>query len=657
MMVIKGGKCKEERNRKKRKHEQVTTSNMVLKSLLRPARYFHGSIMTNRCFNPNKPRRRPCLICASFHHVTKKHHCSMNKDCSDKTTTSSVCLRCGGLGHDMGLCKYEYTEDDLKSVQCYVCKRFGHLCCGEACDSLWDVSCYRCGQLGHTGLSCGRHFEGDPEIESGFAASAANQDDLEKEKKKKQRLDGEGVADSTPHESNRTMMKKKKNKRKKKKNNKNSEQHVTAHESKGEKNDGILEQHSTLPEFNRKTKKNNVELKPTHESNRKRKKNKKAKDEKTLIAEKPNLRSGWITEDLEENPFHRGNIRRLSSPTAASGQDHHILPVSPPGHNHRLHAAHMGHYYGSPRFISGGHYYPDSHSTTPYDRNRTDSSFEYNGHLSDPPPSRLWEHNYPPTSPIAPLGHSHHRLPFTPPGHGHRSSTFSSGGPYTGSLSTLPSSGNRRYSSFESNRHPLDLPSSRLRERYYPPTSPIASSGHDHHLLPVTPQGHNHRLPTFSSGEHLSTIPLHGENHRDSFFEYNGRHLDPPFSRWQPHYHPTSPITPAGHNHHMLPSTYMDRNHMLHSTYEGHSQRSPTFNSGGHYSSPLSSTRYGGYHKNSPFESNGHLSGPSTSRWHSYYPPTSSHHHHQEQNIYDHAPSRYGPPHRYGEFSGNYERW
>ncbi|XP_033142244.1 ankyrin-2 [Brassica rapa] len=620
--MVNGGKSKEEGNRKKRKNQQVTSSNMVLKRLLRPARYFDG-LMTNPCYyNPTKPPRKPCLICASVQHVTK--HCSMNhpdKDCSDKT---SVCLRCGGLGHEMGLCKYEYTEDDLKNVQCYVCKGFGHLCCVEPCDSLpslWAVSCYRCGELGHTGLSCGRHYEGSPDIQSGFGRLATSAAISELGKKRKRETatlsslktnDVDSQEISILHDSNWT----KKKKRKKKKINKKSDQHVTPPESNGEKNDGNLEQHS----------KKNVESEQNftaHESNRKKKnKNKKAKGEQTPVAEKPNLRSGWLTEYLEEDPFHRGKIRRLCSPTTPSGYDHH-----------RLATTHMDHNYRSPRFISGGHY-PGSHSTTQYDRNRINSSFESNEHLSGPPP-RLWQRNYPPTSPIAPSGHSHHRLPVTPPGHNHWSPTFSSGGPYTGSLSVEPCGGNRRYLSFESNRHLLDPPIPRLRQSYYSPTSPI------------TPSGHNHMLPTFSSGWHstgsLSTIPPHGGNHRDSSFGSNGHHLDPPFSRGQPYYQSTSPITPAGHNHHMLPSTY--------------NQRSPTFRSGGHYSSPLSSTRNGGNHRNSPFESSGHLSGPSTSRRHPYYPPTSSHHHHQQQNIYGHAPSRYGPPHHYGEFSGNYEQW
>ncbi|XP_019087461.1 PREDICTED: DNA-binding protein HEXBP-like [Camelina sativa] len=73
---------------------------------------------------------------------------------------ADVCLRCGELGHDMILCKYDYTQEDLKDIKCYVCKSLGHLCCIEPCHSpSWTLSCYRCGQLGHTGLACGRHYD------------------------------------------------------------------------------------------------------------------------------------------------------------------------------------------------------------------------------------------------------------------------------------------------------------------------------------------------------------------------------------------------------------------------------------------------------------------------------------------------------------------
>ncbi|OAO93347.1 hypothetical protein AXX17_AT5G33600 [Arabidopsis thaliana] len=69
---------------------------------------------------------------------------------------AEVCLRCGGFGHDMTLCKYEYSHEDLKNIKCYVCNSLGHLCCIEPGHTQsWTVSCYRCGQLGHTGLvSC-----------------------------------------------------------------------------------------------------------------------------------------------------------------------------------------------------------------------------------------------------------------------------------------------------------------------------------------------------------------------------------------------------------------------------------------------------------------------------------------------------------------------
>ncbi|XP_020881331.1 cellular nucleic acid-binding protein-like isoform X2 [Arabidopsis lyrata subsp. lyrata] len=158
-----------------------TSSNLVLDKLLRGARYFdplnagwvtcyscgeQGHITVN-CPTPTK-RRKPCFICGSLEHGAKQcskgHDCYIcnkgghrAKDCPDKHNSGSkgaVCLRCGDFGHDMILCKYEYSKEDLKDIQCYVCKSFGHLCCVEPDNSpSWAVSCYRCGQLGHTGLS------------------------------------------------------------------------------------------------------------------------------------------------------------------------------------------------------------------------------------------------------------------------------------------------------------------------------------------------------------------------------------------------------------------------------------------------------------------------------------------------------------------------
>ncbi|EOA24155.1 hypothetical protein CARUB_v10017389mg [Capsella rubella] len=165
---------------------EPTPSNLVMNKLLRGARYFDppdagwvscyscgekGHITIN-CPSPIK-RRKPCFICGSLEHGAKQclkgHDCYIckkaghrAKDCPNKYKSRSkdVCLRCGDFGHDMVLCKYEYSQEDLKDIQCYVCKSFGHLCCIEPGDSLsWAVSCYRCGQRGHTGLACGRHYD------------------------------------------------------------------------------------------------------------------------------------------------------------------------------------------------------------------------------------------------------------------------------------------------------------------------------------------------------------------------------------------------------------------------------------------------------------------------------------------------------------------
>ncbi|KAL3325137.1 hypothetical protein AABB24_038969 [Solanum stoloniferum] len=66
-----------------------------------------------------------------------------------------MCLKCGDSGHDMLSCWNNYSAGDLKEIQCYICKSFGHLCCASYPDGgPSEISCYRCGLLGHTGLAC-----------------------------------------------------------------------------------------------------------------------------------------------------------------------------------------------------------------------------------------------------------------------------------------------------------------------------------------------------------------------------------------------------------------------------------------------------------------------------------------------------------------------
>ncbi|XP_010535774.1 PREDICTED: protein AIR1 [Tarenaya hassleriana] len=166
-----------------------TSNNMVLRKLLRGPRYFDApdggwescfncgeqGHMTINCPSLTK-RKKPCFVCGSLEHGVKQcakaqdcYICKQSghraKDCPEKyksvSKNTNICLRCGYSGHDLFSCKYEYSHDDLKDIQCYVCKAFGHLCCVDPSNSpTWAVSCYRCGQLGHTGLACGRLNDG-----------------------------------------------------------------------------------------------------------------------------------------------------------------------------------------------------------------------------------------------------------------------------------------------------------------------------------------------------------------------------------------------------------------------------------------------------------------------------------------------------------------
>ncbi|XP_042499219.1 protein AIR1-like [Macadamia integrifolia] len=161
------------------------SDNIVLRKLLRGPRYFDplGSSW-DKCYNCGKEghaavncvsqeRKKPCFVCGSLEHSVK--HCTegqycyickrkghRKKDCPEKdqkksSESSNTCLKCGDAGHDMFSCWSDYSPDDLKEIQCYSCKAFGHFCCTDFIDTgPRVVSCYNCGQFGHTGLGCAK---------------------------------------------------------------------------------------------------------------------------------------------------------------------------------------------------------------------------------------------------------------------------------------------------------------------------------------------------------------------------------------------------------------------------------------------------------------------------------------------------------------------
>ncbi|KAJ6425715.1 hypothetical protein OIU84_026318 [Salix udensis] len=161
------------------------TDNIVLRQLLRRPRYFDGPSHNGweKCSNCGQDghmvcqrtmrkwkRQKLCFLCGSLNHVGKR--CRKNRYCSvckgrghrakhcpvrdQERSSHGICLQCGTSGHDMFSCTTDYLPNDLKEIQCYVCRSFGHLCCvdfpdtdpGEAC-------CYNCGESGHLASSCG----------------------------------------------------------------------------------------------------------------------------------------------------------------------------------------------------------------------------------------------------------------------------------------------------------------------------------------------------------------------------------------------------------------------------------------------------------------------------------------------------------------------
>ncbi|KAK7401181.1 hypothetical protein VNO78_12502 [Psophocarpus tetragonolobus] len=201
-VVIAEDQEMEETSKATENHESVQGSsvqigdNMVLRKLLRGPRYFDPPDSSwGACFNCGEEghaavncsaakRMKPCYVCGGLGHnakrCTKAQDCFICKkgghrarDCPEKHANTpksiAICLKCGNSGHDMFSCRNDYSPDDLKEIQCYVCKRLGHLCCVNDDATPGEISCYKCGQLGHTGLACSRLRD---EIASGATPSS-----------------------------------------------------------------------------------------------------------------------------------------------------------------------------------------------------------------------------------------------------------------------------------------------------------------------------------------------------------------------------------------------------------------------------------------------------------------------------------------------------
>ncbi|KAI5560632.1 hypothetical protein POPTR_016G063800v4 [Populus trichocarpa] len=200
--VDRASKEMQEDTAKGMEREQVEfTDNIVLRQLLRRTRYFDGPSynswemcsncgqeghMVCQCKMRKRKKKKLCFLCESLDHIGRR--CRKNRYCSvckgrghkarycperdQERSSHGICLQCGNSGHDMFSCTADYLPSDLKEIQCYVCRSFGHLCCAdfpdtdprESCGATGSTkaytTCYKCGEEDHFARNCSKQGKG-----------------------------------------------------------------------------------------------------------------------------------------------------------------------------------------------------------------------------------------------------------------------------------------------------------------------------------------------------------------------------------------------------------------------------------------------------------------------------------------------------------------
>ncbi|WCJ40207.1 zinc knuckle (CCHC-type) family protein [Euphorbia peplus] len=308
-----------------------TPDNMVLRKLLRGRRYFDppGSGWQS-CYNcgedghmaVNCPsfqqKKRPCFLCGSLEHgfrqCSKERVCSIcktpghrPKKCPEKHKSgplpSNVCLKCGDSGHDMFSCEHSYALDDLKEIQCYICKSFGHLCCVNIFNSPKEASCYKCGQLGHTGLECSSlHDEAintDSPNTSCYRCGEGGHFARECTNPVKASLRAEvttGASSSTCYRCG-------------------EEGHFARECTSSVKAGKSNNEFSTPSSKPRREKKGALEVKSAPEPGKRRRRKTESEERSFMTPQKQKQRGGWIKEDPEDISQSRRKKNRWNSPS------------------------------------------------------------------------------------------------------------------------------------------------------------------------------------------------------------------------------------------------------------------------------------------------------------------------------------------------------